>query len=335
MTDAPAAKRSKTDCASCSLPRNEHGHSKKYPGWCPVVQKFSTRSTQASERPSYGALLALLNESPVKVSSTYEISQAVPDGKRDLAAQLFVKSILDGDADLVKKQLEPCHQATKCERSSCCRPEFVLMPVDHGTHTWSVLHLAVDCIGLADNEAEEQKAEAVLRALLAHCETLHIHLGESSAERRCPIPEKSDSRSRPLHQAAHIGSKTACDLLIAAGADIFAETRSGWLPVHVACREKALQPAAGDLVPHLIDKMRTKKVDPSYVGYRILPKGFDKHRANRQLLGMEPLLQVSAVSGFAFAGPSCSSDSEPLTLGLSEQPADPADLDQWLAAVDE
>ena len=296
MADAPAAKRSKTDCASCSLPRNEHPHSKKYPGWCPVVQKFSTRSTQASERPSFGALLALLNESPVKVSSTYEICQAVPDGKRDLAAQLFVKSILDGDADLVKKQLEPCHQATKCERSSCCRPELVLMPVDHGTHTWSVLHLAVDCIGLADNEAEVQKAEAVLRALLAHCETLHIHLGESSATRRCPIPEKSDSRSRPLHQAAHIGSKTACDLLIAAGADIFAETRSGWLPVHVACREKA-QPEARELVPHLIAKMRANTRDASYqVRYQALPKGFEKY-ADRTLLDMPPLPQEAAIAG--------------------------------------
>ena len=153
------------------------------------------------------------------------VSQALPDVRQDRVAQQFVKSILDGDADLVKKQLEPCHPGNQVRAKLVLPARLVLMPVDHGTHTWSVL-LAVDCISLAANVAEVQKAEAVLRALLAHCGALHIHLGKSSAERRCPIPEKSDSRSRPLHQAAHIGSKTACDLLIDAGADIFAETRS-------------------------------------------------------------------------------------------------------------
>ena len=178
MADEPAPKRLKTDCAECGLPRiKDNGHQKLFPGWCPIVQRFSTRSTRPDERPSSGKLLyERLNQHPVTIAGTgaRQDEAYVPYDKdgvghaSDAAAQQFVRNILAGKADLVKQQLAPCRKSTKCNRSSCCRPELVLMRVDHGSHDWSVLHLAVDCIGRAraseDHEAE-RAAEDVLAAL--------------------------------------------------------------------------------------------------------------------------------------------------------------------------
>ena len=62
--------------------------------------------------------------------------------------------------------------------------------------------------------------------------------------------------------------------------------------------------------------MRAKQSNASYIGYQVLPKGFEKH-ADRTLLDMPPLPQEAAI-----AGPS--SDSTVLALGLPESSsADP------------
>ena len=142
----------------------------------------------------------------------------------------------------------------------------------------------------------ERAAEDVLAALLEHCKTLKINLGQDPA-RWEPVPKKSDSKSVALHQAAHIGSRKACELLIDAGADLFnkkSQTRSGWLPVHVACR-RAARPPARDLVPWLLEKMgEGRPGDTSYLDY---PTGFAKHADVALLFGPDVQADVQAYLG--------------------------------------
>ena len=160
------------------------------------------------------------------------------------------------------------------------RPELALIavlrqcpPADRlgrqpGAASWSILTEAI-VTGTMDSIP-------VLEVLLSLCHALRININQ--------LPVKSDSRTTALHRAADLGNLRAMEMLIAAGADMFAESRRGWLPMHVALRKEASEDAKIAVV-WLIERMFD--ADPFHPTLQLppeLPVGFIKHKADEQLL---------------------------------------------------
>ena len=111
-----------------------------------------------------------------------------------------------------------------------------------------------------------------LDVLLDQCKSMQIDLTHT-------LPKKSDSFSTALHEAAYRGNPITMKKLISDGADLFAKTRSGWLPIHSALLPKA--PAYDDEQSNatwLLAQMKEMCKQPKDLSILItVPAGFAKH----------------------------------------------------------
>lgn len=171
----------------------------------------------------------------------------------DEIGQQFCRAIRGCDVDSVAKLLKG-------------RPELLLLRIETKRHSWSVWHEVVNLFSPSDGH--DSPAAELLGTLLQVRNLRAPGLDLNHKQFR-----KSDSKGTPLHHAAYRGSMLAMERLLNAGADVFAETRSEWLPIHTVCLKHAPARATLDtLLPWLEDKMQGKKHLATY------PDGFsEKH----------------------------------------------------------
>ena len=196
------------------------GHTKS--GWCPVKQRFADGI--ASRR------LRDLHVAPRELSA---------DGCA------FLERVRSGAYTEVRKELLK-------------KPELVLMcvpaapahlvaedPQTPPQWTWSVLHEAIQkCNGSAPNDSSME----TFRVLLEHCALLKINIDKT-------LPNSSKTWATPLHQACWRGSRPAIQGLLDAGADPFAKTCGGFLPIHNICCRRAPAYTDTTIVLWMIDRM--------------------------------------------------------------------------------
>ena len=195
------------------------GHTKS--GWCPVRQRFAEGVAHRRLRD--------LHVAPRKLSAD---------------ACTFLERVRAGEYIEVSKAL-----VTKPELVLMCVPAApaYLVAVDPQTPpkwTWSVLHEAIrQC-----NHSPDDNSMETVRVLLAHCAILKINVDTT-------IPCSSDTWATPLHQACWRGSRPAIQALLDAGADPFAKTRGGSLPIHNTCRRQSPAYVDTTIVLWMIDQM--------------------------------------------------------------------------------
>ena len=219
------------------------GHTKS--GWCPVRQRFAEGVAHRRLRD--------LNVAPRELSAD---------------ACAFLERVRSGNYVEVSKEL-----VTKPELILMCVPAApaYLVAADPQTPpkwTWSVLHEAIrKCNHSTDDHDGSMET---VRALLAHCVALRINVDKT-------IPCSSDTWATPLHQACWRGSRPAIQGLLDAGADPFASTRGGILPIHHTCCRRAPAYIDTTIMPWMIDRMISHHGNAEAVCRRLIdvtPEGF-------------------------------------------------------------
>ena len=277
------------------MPREGPFAAMRAPGWCPERQEFSVRSASSDKRGA-GLRLRLLDQHVLTVDSEGAVrfdpaacTHHEPAQQQQLESEMreavyFVEDVRAGRPREVASRLR-------------ARPELVLVPVlrqcppldrlgrQPGAASWSILTEAI--------AQDSEDCVVVLEVLLALCHALRIDINR--------MPVKSDSRTTALHRAADLGDRRATEVLIAAGADMFSSSRRGWLPMHVALRKEASEEAKVTVV-WLLEKMF--EADPFHPALQLppaLPVGFEKHRADGELLlsTLRPLHSAFAVASEA------------------------------------
>lgn len=223
------AKRTRTHanaCADCGVVNKYQppsGHLKS--GWCPVQQRFSADKSAAS---SAGNRLRDLRRA---------VEQGCFDFDDDTIA--WLRHLRDGNAAETSRALQKRH-----ELILLTVPGRPYPPLNRPLYTWSVVDEALSrCTPQDDHSSASIQ---VLCVLLEHCSKLRLDVNST-------LPRKSDSWARVAHQAAYRGNKLALSKLLGCGVSMFAETRSGWLPIHNACRRAA----PGCHVPGFIEWLLT------------------------------------------------------------------------------
>ena len=212
-TAGPKRKRANANaCADCGVTNKwdpPSGHLKS--GWCPSQQRFSADKSATS---SAGLRLR-------------DLQRASEQGQFDFddEAVAWVTHVREGNAGETRRVLQKRH-----ELILMTVPGRPYPPLNKPLYTWSVVDDALSRCVPQDDDASS--SIQVLDVLLEHCSKLRLDINST-------LPRKSDSWARAAHQAAYRGCKLALSKLRSRGASMFAETRSGWLPIHNACRQAA------------------------------------------------------------------------------------------------
>ena len=217
------------ECGAANKYEPHSGHTKS--GWCPVRQRFAEGLARRR--------LQDLHETPRTLS---------------VDACAFIEHVRSGGYIEVRRELE-------------LKPELILMhvpaapahqvaadPQARPKWTWSVLH---EAIRQCDHSPDDRSMETV-RVLLAHCAKLKIKINTT-------IPQSSNTWATPLHQACWRGSRPAIQALLDAGADPFAETAGGNLPIHNTCRRSAPAYTEPTIVLWMLDQMISHHGDEEWV----------------------------------------------------------------------
>lgn len=198
------AKKPRTKANACS----ECGTADKFAvaghtqaGWCPVRQRYGCKS-QAAKR----------------LKTLEQQAAGNPYAEADPDAEALIEAVQTGNGQAVQKLL------IKHE-------ELILLPVKKSHWTWSLLHEAASKIEPADGlDAPAVKVFCYLLRFCTDEKDRQMHLDYT-------LPKMTSSGATIAHQLAYRGNKTALAKLIAAGGNLFARTRSGWLPIHNALKQ--------------------------------------------------------------------------------------------------
>ena len=162
--------------SECGVPNKftpKSGHTQK--GWCPKLQRFTTRSS-GKDKKGAGERLRDLDQHPEQ-------------------AEHFLAAVREGDAEQVRQKLMEF-------------PELILVAAPGAAKrdpsrkmwSWSPLHAALHLVTAEADEADPMLK--VVAALLLHCKKNHILL--------TTLKLKSDSFASPLHEAAYRGKCLLC-----------------------------------------------------------------------------------------------------------------------------
>ena len=146
---------------------------------------------------------------------------------------------------------------TEVRKELLKKPELILMcvpaapaelvaadPQTPPQWTWSVLHEVIRRCTDSPNDSSME----TFRVLLEHCELLKINIDKT-------LPNLSKTWATPLHQACWRGSRPAIQGLLDAGADPFAKTCGGFLPIHNMCCRRAPAHTDTTILLWMIDRM--------------------------------------------------------------------------------
>ena len=242
-------------CTQCGLEKKsrESGHTKL--GWCPEMQSYTLRASKDKDKDkkSCGQRLRDLLRDPLL--------------EKDAGARAFLHAVRMSDHEAVQRALNgACQRKRKApadalsdeDGTSEPRPELLLMLVGRDLHRWkwSIFSEAVRVLPNTEAEltAHEAGTSAMIRTLdvlLKLAKATHLELDDDQLR-------KSDSLSTAMHEAVHKANWPAVKKLVeytnellksAHGPRIvrkhkgklglWAETQSGWLPIHVAFRYSA------------------------------------------------------------------------------------------------
>ena len=216
------------------------GHTRA--GWCPQAQRYAVGGAADKRLTRWRQLV---EGPPPGVRCELEASAEV------IEAKAFIDAVRAGEVAKVKQLLQ------KSE-------ELILLPVESGfmpsSHwTWSILHEAA--FQLRPEHDESSKTVQTFCTLVEFCNDIEGTWPKNPKHKRidvnCSLPRNSSSRASVVHEVADKGNRYAMLKLISCGGDLFARTRSDWLPIHNALKHKA--PAYSpdkSFAKWLLDKMK-------------------------------------------------------------------------------
>ena len=240
-------------CTQCRLETKstESGHTKL--GWCPEMQSYTLRASKDKDKDkkSCGHRLRDLLRDPLL--------------ERDAPARAFLHAVRTSDHEAVRRALNG--GGAKRKRKAAfdvpsdedydneARPELLLMLVGRDLYKWQWSIFAEAVRVLPNTEAELTAHEGGTSAMIRTLDELLKLAKRTYLELDDIQLRKSDSLSTATHEAVHKANMPAVKKLVeytnellksAHGSKIvlkykgklglWAETQSGWLPIHIAFR---------------------------------------------------------------------------------------------------
>ena len=183
----------------------------------------------------------------------------------------FVEACIGGDQARVKKLVdeEPWLWKVKVRRTTSAMANAVTPKRVCYTHEWDILSEVISAVHPNDTETAPMQVLSVLVQRFRQC-----------GFRLDDLPVKSDSGASPLHQAANRSCWRAMEILLDAGADPFAQTRSGWLPLHTLCRPLGRSEdlfALMDTGRRLTVRMNALALPAPWANARPIPRGYERY----------------------------------------------------------